>query len=52
MGLESLAVFKQRILEEHWLYRLSSYLWSWGVEAVGERRGTQDKWKEQGKTFN
>ena len=29
----------------------SSYIWSWGVEAVGEGRRTKDKWKEQEDTL-
>ena len=28
--------FHKWILEEHWLSRLISYLWSWWVKAVGE----------------
>ena len=30
----------------------SSYLWSWGVEAVGEGRRTKDKRKEEEETLN
>ena len=34
--------FKERILEEHWVSSISNYLWTWGLETVGE--GSKDKW--------
>ena len=52
MVSENLSVFKQWILEEHWLSRFRSYLWSWGVNAVGEGRGYTDKWKEEEEALN
>ena len=45
--LEFLAVFKQLILEEHWLSRFISHLQSWGAEDMGEGGGTKYKWKEK-----
>ena len=44
-NFEALAVLKERIMEEHWVYSFSTYLWSWGVETVGE--GSEDKWEEE-----
>ena len=32
---KSLSVFQKWILEEKLLSRFSSYIWSWGVKAVG-----------------
>ena len=43
---------KQRILEEHWLYRFSAYRWSWGVDDVVEGRGFNAKWKEEEATLD
>ena len=47
-----LSVSHKLILEEHWLSRLSSYLWSWGIEAVGVGRVNKNKWKEEEDVFN
>ena len=35
-------VFKQLILDEHWLSHFSSYPWSWGVDYVEERIGAEN----------
>ena len=45
-------VVKQLVFEEHWLSRFSSYLWYWGIESMGEGRGSRDKWKQEGGTYN
>ena len=52
IGSESSAVFKQLILEEHWLSGFSSYLWYWGSEAVVEVRCSKDKFKEEEDTLD
>ena len=43
MILESSAVFREQILEEHWMSSASTHLWTWGAETVGE--GSKDKCK-------
>ena len=48
--LEALAVFKGLILEEHWVSSISTYLWTWGVETVGE--GSKDKREEEEEVFD
>ena len=40
---ETLAVFKEQILEEHWMSSVITYLWPWGVKTVGEL--SKDKWE-------
>ena len=47
---ETSAFFKERIMEEHWVYSVSTYLWPWGVKDVGE--GSKDKLKEEEEVFN
>ena len=32
---EASVVFMERILEEHWLSSISTYLWPWGVKTMG-----------------
>ena len=39
---EALAVFKERIMEEHWVSSVSTHLWPLGINTVGE--GSRDKW--------
>ena len=41
--LEASAVFKARILEEHLVSSVSTYLWPWESETVGA--GSKDKWE-------
>ena len=51
-GIENFVSFPKMNLEEHQLSRFSSYLWSWGVEAMGEGRVYKDKWKEEEQIIN
>ena len=32
---EASSVFKEQIMEEHWVSSVSTHLWTWGVETVG-----------------
>ena len=47
---EASAVFKERILEVHWMSSISTYLWTQGVETVGE--GYTVNWKEEEEVFD
>ena len=47
---EASTFFKGRILEEHWVSSVSTYLWPWGVETVGE--GSKDMWEEEEEVFD
>ena len=47
---ETSAFFKERIMEEHWVYSVSTYLWPWGVKDTGE--GSKDKCKEEEEVFD
>ena len=37
-------------MEEHWVYSVSTYLWHYGGNTVGE--GCKDKWKEEEEVFD
>ena len=47
---EASSVLKEQNQEEHLVSSISTYLWLWGVETVGE--GTKDKRKEGEEVFN
>ena len=50
MILEASVVFKELILEEHWVSSVGTYLWHWGAKTVGE--GPKDTWKEEEEVFD
>ena len=47
---EASEVFKEQIMEEHWVFSVSTYLWPWGVETVVE--GSGYKWEEEEEVFD
>ena len=48
--MEALALFKERILEEHWVSSVSTYILPWGVQTLVE--GSKDKLEEEEEVFD